>query len=197
MWHSLQFAVVLNKCFIYILVFFGFIATACLLPFSWVVILASALWQPLLQIGGPAFLHDTGCDDWLPEPKGAMTAVIISISSIASVLVKFLSFFVFVILVIFSKVWRGCTAVAVSIVSWVLDFYPVISPQKKLMLKCSPLWKYPSTRFDRIQIFTYHTFICISCTVVPLFITRNYYYSYCSSISDLVASLYSGISNLI
>lgn len=59
------------------------------------VILASTLWQPLLQIGGPARLHDTECDDWLPEPEGALTAVIISIGSIAGLLVKYLKFLCF------------------------------------------------------------------------------------------------------
>ena len=58
--------------------FWGFIATAALFIHSRVLILASALWQPLLPGGGPARLHDTEHDDWLPEPEGALTAVSIS-----------------------------------------------------------------------------------------------------------------------
>lgn len=152
-----------------------YFATAFVRPYSWVVILASALWQPLLQVGGPACLHDTECDDWLPQSKGAVTAVIISISSIAGFLVRYLSSCVCVILVIFSKVRRGCTAVAVFIVCWVQAFCPVTSPQKKLTLKYSPVSKYPSTRFDRIQTFIFHTLICISCTVVLLSSLITYY----------------------
>lgn len=37
------------------------------------VVLASSLREPLLQVGGPARLHDTGRDGRLPEPEGALT----------------------------------------------------------------------------------------------------------------------------
>lgn len=45
--------------------------TAFALPFSWVVVMASTLWQPLQQAGGSACLHDPQYEAWLPEPKGA------------------------------------------------------------------------------------------------------------------------------
>lgn len=45
--------------------------TAFALPFSWVVVMASTLWEPLQQAGGSACLHDPQYEAWLPEPKGA------------------------------------------------------------------------------------------------------------------------------
>lgn len=53
----------------------------CLFPSSWVLVLASTLWEPLLQAGGPACLHDRQYDVWLPEPKGASPPALVSICS--------------------------------------------------------------------------------------------------------------------
>lgn len=125
------------------LLFWGFITNTTLHPHSWVVILASTLWQPLLPVGGPACMHDTDYDDWIPEPKGALIVAIICIRPMAVFWDEHLGFFYFLL---FSKVWRGCTAAAGCTACWVLAFSPVTSLQKKLMLKCSPLSWYPSTR---------------------------------------------------
>lgn len=43
--------------------------------------MASTLWEPLQQAGGPACLHDPQYEAWLPEPKGAPTTAFISICS--------------------------------------------------------------------------------------------------------------------
>lgn len=72
------------------------------------VILASTLWQPVLSVGGPARLYDTQHDGWLPEPEGVLTAD--TTEQVVLITPEFLS--LCVILLIFSKVWRGCSAAA-------------------------------------------------------------------------------------
>lgn len=37
------------------------------------VVLAAFVREPLLQVGGPACLHDTGRDGRLPQPEGGVT----------------------------------------------------------------------------------------------------------------------------
>lgn len=127
----------------------AFIVSAALEPHSWVVVLASAVWQPLLPVGGPACLYDTEHDVRIPEPEGALTSVIISINPEAASQGEILHFFVsFLFLALFSKVWRDWTAAAASTACWAPAFYPVTSPQKKLTRKCSPPRKYPSIRWE-------------------------------------------------
>lgn len=68
--------------------------TAFALPFSWVVVMASTLWEPLQQAGGSACLHDPQYEAWLPEPKGA--SAFISICSRNDLSVTYLSSFLYI-----------------------------------------------------------------------------------------------------
>lgn len=59
-------------------------------PDSRVVVLAAALWKPVLPPGGPAGLHDPDHDERIPEPEGGFPALIIIIVSFSPLLLSVL-----------------------------------------------------------------------------------------------------------